>query len=138
MERIIKKFFDVVFMKWLVVGVVCFLVDYFLFLFIYDMTFLGKFVTLCNATSMGTATLLNYYLHRFWTFSSKKIQTTRIKQYVYNFALLWCISTLLLKFLLVIGLPPSFAKLLTAASTVPISYLTLRFLVFSSTRDIQT
>jgi putative flippase GtrA len=136
MGGVITKLFDVVFVKWLTVGILSFLLDYILFLFMYDLTFLGKFVTLCNAISMGTATILNYYLHRYWTFINKKIEISRIKQYLCNFVLLWCLSTLLLKLLLVIGLAPSYAKFITAISTVPISYLTLRFLVFNSTRYV--
>ena len=128
------KCVDSIFLKWLIVGGICFLTDYVLFLSLYNMTSIGRGVSLSNGISMGSATLLNYYLHRNWTFKSSKPKRVTFNQYIFNFFVLWCMSTLLLKFLLTMGAAPSYAKLIISIATVPISYIILRFYVFNSAK----
>ena len=126
---------DIVFVKWLVVGIFCFYIDYTIFLFLFTQTPFDKFVTVCNGLSMGSATIINYLLHKFWTFNSQKSRTSSLFPYLANFFSIWIIGTLLLKLMLVSGVKPGIAKIGTALITLPISYLALRFYVFSLKRS---
>ena len=130
MQRLMNVL-DVVFVKWLIVGISCFYIDYTIFLFLFTQTPFDKFVTLCNGLSMGSATIANYLLHKFWTFKSQKSRTSSLFPYLVNFFSVWIIGTLFLKLMLVAGVKPGLAKLSAAFITLPISYVALRFYVFS-------
>lgn len=135
MKILLPTFLDKVFIKWFLVGTFSFYLDYTIFIFLYTQTPFGKFVSFCNALSMGTATLVNFLLHNFWTFKSQKSLSSNLYPYLANFVAIWIVGTLFLKALIVAGLAPNFAKPSSALLTLPISYLTLRIHVFGTKKN---
>jgi putative flippase GtrA len=72
----------------------------------------------------------NYTAHYFWSFKSRSDHTMAGIKYLINLITFWSISTLLLKTLINTGLDPKIAKLIPIPIIAPLSFLSLRFLVF--------
>jgi putative flippase GtrA len=72
----------------------------------------------------------NYAAHYFWSFKSRSDHTNAGIKYLINLIAFWSISTLLLKMLINTGLDPKIAKLIPIPIIAPLSFLSLRFLVF--------
>jgi putative flippase GtrA len=72
----------------------------------------------------------NYAAHYFWSFKSRSDHIKAGIKYLLNLVAFWSISTILLKTLLNIGLDPKIAKLIPIPMIAPLSFLSLKFLVF--------
>jgi putative flippase GtrA len=72
----------------------------------------------------------NYTAHYFWSFKSRSDHTKVGIKYLINLMTFWSISTLMLKMLINTGLDPKIAKLIPIPIIAPLSFLSLRFLVF--------
>jgi putative flippase GtrA len=72
----------------------------------------------------------NYAAHYFWSFKSRSDHAKAGIKYLINLITFWSISTLILKTLINTGLDPKIAKLIPIPIIAPLSFLSLRFLVF--------
>jgi putative flippase GtrA len=72
----------------------------------------------------------NYAAHYFWSFKSRSDHKKAGIKYLINLITFWSISTLMLKMLINTGLDPKIAKLVPIPIIAPLSFLSLRFLVF--------
>ena len=113
--------------RWSAVGITTFVIDYILFLALYD---LSNSVFLANLISATIATSINYYTHHQWTFRSQQNHSSSGFKYLVNLTFWWFISTTVIKTLVVFGIDPKFAKLAPLVLIVPINYFVLNKIVF--------
>ena len=73
---------------------------------------------------------VNYAAHYFWSFKSRSDHKKAGIKFLISLITFWSISTLILKMLINTGLDPKIAKLMPIPIIAPLSYLSLRFLVF--------
>ena len=114
-------------LRWGAVGVATFVIDYTLFLALFD---LSNSVYLANLTSVTIATSFNYYTHHKWTFKSDQNHSRSGFKYLVNLTFWWIISTSVIKTLVVFGIDPKLAKLAPLVLIVPINYFVLNKIVF--------
>jgi putative flippase GtrA len=116
--------------RWGSVGVTTAIIDYTIFISIYSVISSLLVANFCaGLVSVG----FNYAAHYFWSFSSRSDHTKAGIKYLINLITFWGISTLLLKALVNAGLDPKIAKLIPIPIIAPLSFLSLRFLVFKKT-----
>ena len=113
--------------RWGTVGTTTFAIDYIIFLALFD---LSNSVFLANLISSTIATSINYYTHHKWTFRSEQNHSNSGLKYLVNLTFWWLISTTFIKFLVVLGVDPKFAKLAPLVLIVPINYFVLNKIVF--------
>ena len=113
--------------RWGLVGVTTATTDYLIFIFLYPVVSSVLVANFCaGLVSVG----FNYTAHYFWSFNSRSDHTKVGIKYLINLITFWSISTLLLKILITSGLDPKIAKLIPIPIIAPLSFLSLRFLVF--------
>jgi putative flippase GtrA len=113
--------------RWGVVGFITFVVDYILFLALFDLI---NSVYMANLISVTVATSFNYYTHHKWTFKSDQNHSQSGFKYLINLTFWWIISTSVIKTLVIFGIDPKFAKLAPLVLIVPINYFVLNKIVF--------
>jgi putative flippase GtrA len=112
--------------RWAVIGVITFTIDYMLFLILFDY---NKSVFLSNLISVTIATFFNYFMHHKWTFKTNQHHAISGVKYVLNNTFWWFVSTAIIKALVVLGVDPRFAKLAPLVF-VPVNYFVLNKIVF--------
>lgn len=117
------------FLKWGTVGLITFLLDYLIFIFLFNK---GYSVFFSNICSGSISIFFNYLSHYLWSFKSNINHLKSGFRYILNLVFFWTLGTLLLKFLISIGIEAKYAKLLPVPVLSPLSYLSLRFLVFKN------
>lgn len=112
--------------RWLIVGLVTYLVDTVIFLSLVGIY--GVFIS--NFVSASLALALNFSLHQIWSFKkTAPLKFTKVFKYLLQFLFTWIIATLIIYFCQsLIG--EFWAKTLSVALTAPIGYLLLKFWVF--------
>jgi len=113
--------------RWGVIGVTTFTIDYLLFLILFD---INKSVFISNLISVTIATFFNYYMHHKWTFKTNQHHANSGVKYLLNLTFWWLISTTIIETLVVLGVDPKFAKLAPLLFIVPINYFVLNKIVF--------
>ena len=113
--------------RWGTVGITTFAIDYIIFLALFD---LSNSVFLANLISTTIATFINYCSHHKWTFRSEQNHSNSGLKYLVNLTFWWLISTTFIKFLVVLGVDPKYAKLAPLVLIVPINYFILNKIVF--------
>ena len=113
--------------RWGVIGVTTFTIDYLLFLILFDF---NKSVFLSNLISVTIATSFNYYMHHKWTFRSNQHHANSGVKYLLNLTFWWFVSTTTIKALVELGVDPRFAKIAPLVFIVPINYFVLNKIVF--------
>lgn len=113
--------------RWAVIGVTTFTIDYLLFLILFDF---NESVYLSNLISVTIATSFNYYMHHKWTFKTNQYHAKSGVKYLLNLTFWWFISTTIIKALVESGVDPRFAKIAPLVFIVPISYFVLSKIVF--------
>jgi putative flippase GtrA len=72
----------------------------------------------------------NYLAHYFWSFKSQADHSKSGSKYLINLVIFWGLGTLLLNGLITAGIDPKIAKLIPVPFIAPLSFLSLKFLVF--------
>ena len=113
--------------RWGSVGITTFVIDYVIFLALFDFS---SSIFLANLISVTVATSFNYYIHHQWTFKSQQNHSLSGVKYLINLTFWWIISTSVIKTLVVFGIDPKLAKLAPLVLIVPINYFVLNKIVF--------
>ena len=113
--------------RWALVGTTTTIIDYIIFILLYSVI---TSVLVANFCAGLASVSFNYTAHYFWSFKSRSDHTKAGIKYLINLIAFWSIGTLLLKTLINTGLDPKIAKLIPIPIIAPLSFLSLRFLVF--------
>jgi putative flippase GtrA len=113
--------------RWALVGSATTIIDYIIFISLYSVI---TSVLVANFFAGLASVGFNYAAHYFWSFKSRSDHTKAGIKYLINLITFWSISTLMLKTLISAGLDPKIAKLIPIPIIAPLSFLSLRFLVF--------
>ena len=123
----INRYFNKSWLRWIVIGVTTFSIDYILFLSLYK---ISNSVVISNFFSAGLATLLNYILNYNWSFHSEKIKVKSSIKYFLNLIFWWLISTTIIATLISYKVSPEMAKIAPMIFIVPVNYFILKLFVF--------
>lgn len=121
------KYFEPAMIRWGSVGVTTFIIDYLLFISLFEVTLS---VFLANLISTSVATSINYYTHYRWTFKSNQNHSKSGLKYLLNLIFWWFVSTSMIKALIDLNIDPKIAKLAPIVLIVPINYFVLNKIVF--------
>ncbi len=121
------KYFDYSMVRWVLVGVSTTVIDYFIFIILYDPI---DSVFVVNLISSTVATSLNYFTHHRWTFKSDQNYSRSGIKYLVNLAFWWLISTSIIKALIVFNIDPKIAKLVPILLIAPLNYFVLNKIIF--------
>ena len=113
--------------RWALVGATTTIIDYIIFVLMYSVI---TSVLVANFCAGLVSVSFNYAAHYFWSFKSRSDHRKAGIKYLINLITFWSISTLMLKTLIGTGLDPKIAKLIPIPIIAPLSFLSLRFLVF--------
>ncbi len=120
--------------RWALVGVITFTIDYLIFISIYSLI---ESVLLANFCAGLVSISFNYSAHYFWSFKSQSDHSKSGIKYLFNLIIFWVVSTLLLKILITSGIDAKYAKFIPVPVIAPLSFLSLKFFVFSKPKIIQ-
>ena len=121
------KFFDASMLRWAVVGLSTTLIDYFMFISLYNWS---RSVFFSNLISASVATSINYFSHHRWTFKSDLNYTKSGIRYLINLIFWWFMSSSIIKSLIALNVDAKIAKLAPLLIIVPVNYFVLNHLVF--------
>jgi putative flippase GtrA len=121
--------FDYSMLRWVLVGITTTLIDYLIFITLYDRI---NSVFLVNLISAAVATSLNYITHHRWTFKSDQNHSLSMVKYLVNLAFWWLVSTSIIKALIVLNFDPKIAKLVPILLISPINYFVLNKIIFKN------
>jgi putative flippase GtrA len=127
MRSFLRRHLDWSMLRWAIVGVTTFIIDYSLFITLYgpiESVFLANFIAALFATSF------NYLLHHSWTFKSEQNHSRSTAKYLLTLLFWWLVGTSILKVLIVSGLDPRLAKFIPVVIVTPFNYFVLNYLVF--------
>ena len=114
-------------LRWGLVGTFTFILDYFLFLQLYENL---KSVLFSNMVSASIATAANYLAHHGWTFKSLQAHSSSGTRYIINFLFWWIVSSTIIKSLIIIDVDPKVAKIAPIIIIAPINFFVLKKIVF--------
>ena len=114
------------------VGTITFTVDYLVFILIYSLIDSVLFANFCAGL---ISISMNYLAHYFWTFKSKADHSRSGIKYLLNLIIFWVVGTLLLKTLVTEGVEAKYAKLIPVLFVASLSFLTLKFIVFTKPKS---
>ena len=109
-------------------GITTFVIDYTIFLILYAIT---PSVLIANFISGVFSISFNYLAQYSFSFKSDVMHSKSGAKYLINLIIFWGISTMLLKILISSGISPQYAKLIPVLIIAPLSFLSLKFLVFN-------
>ena len=127
MRHFIKRHLDWSMLRWAIVGVTTFIIDYSLFLLLYGPI---ESVFIANFFAASVATSFNYLMHHRWTFKSEEDHSRSTFKYLLTLIFWWLVGTSILKGLIVSGLDPRLAKFVPVIIVTPFNYFVLNYLVF--------
>lgn len=113
--------------RWFFVGAATFVIDYTLFLKVFEVT---NLVAFSNAISAVFSLSFNFSAHYYWTFSSSVSKLKSSLRYVLNSFGVWLVATSILKLLIVLGVQPEIAKFLPTILLMPLTFFTLKKFVY--------
>jgi len=113
--------------RWALVGATTTIIDYIIFISLYSVI---TSVLVANFCAGLASVSFNYAAHYFWSFKSRSDHKKAGIKYLINLITFWSVSTLILKILIGTGIDPKIAKLIPIPIIAPMSFLSLRFLVF--------
>lgn len=122
-----ERFLDYSVIRWGSVGVTTFVIDYLIFIFLFEVI---ESVFLANLISASVATIINYYAHHSWTFKSDQQHSSSSLKYLLNLFFWWFVSTSIIQALVVSNIDPKIAKLAPLVLIIPINYFVLNKMVF--------
>jgi putative flippase GtrA len=113
--------------RWALVGTTTAVIDYFIFTSMYSVI---TSVLIANFCAGLFSISFNYLAHYFWSFKSQDNHSKSGLRYLLNLVIFWSAGTLLLKVLISTGIDPKIAKLIPIPFIAPLSFLSLKFIVF--------
>lgn len=119
--------FNETILRWALVGFLTFIIDYISFLVFYINL---NNVLFSNFSAAIISITFNYLSHFFWTFKSQTSHYYSSYRYFLNLLLFWILSTILLSLLISVGVDAMVAKFIPIIVIAPISFLSLKFIVF--------
>ena len=114
--------------RWALVGMSTAVIDYVIFISMYSVI---KSVLIANFFAGLISITFNYLAHYFWSFKSEADHSKSGVKYLLNLITFWSISTLILNSLIASGIDPRIAKLIPIPFIAPLSFLSLKFIVFN-------
>ena len=114
-------------LRWAIVGIITFVIDYLIFIGIYSVI---TSVFFANFVAGLFSITFNYLAHYFWSFKSQADHGKSGSKYFINLVIFWSLGTVLLKGLITAGIDPKIAKLIPIPFIAPLSFLSLKFFVF--------
>jgi putative flippase GtrA len=126
-KGLINKYFDYSMLRWIAVGASTTLIDYLIFITLYEPI---NSVFVANLFSASVSTSINYYAHHRWTFKSDQNHSRSGSKYILNLIFWWLVSTSIIKALIVLDIDPRIAKLVPLLFIAPINYFVLNKIVF--------
>lgn len=114
--------------RWAIVGTITFMIDFLFFIGMYSVI---TSVLFANFLAGLFSITFNYLAHYFWSFKSQADHSKSGSKYFINFLIFWSLGTLLLKGLITAGIDPKIAKLILIPVIAPLSFLSLKFFIFS-------
>ena len=122
---LIKKYSSM--WRWALVGITTTVIDYLIFISMYSVI---TSVLVANFCAGLFSITFNYLAHYFWSFKSQSNHSKSGIKYLLNLIVFWSAGTLLLKVLITAGIDPKIAKLIPIPFIAPLSFLSLKFIVF--------
>jgi len=122
---LIKKYSSM--WRWALVGTTTAVIDYLIFISMYSVI---TSVLIANFCAGLFSITFNYLAHYFWSFKSQADHSRSGIKYLLNLIVFWSAGTLLLKVLITAGIDPKIAKLIPIPFIAPLSFLSLKFIVF--------
>ena len=113
--------------RWALVGITTTVIDYLVFISVYSV--ITSILTANFCAGIFSITF-NYLAHYFWSFKSQADHSKSGMKYLLNLVIFWSAGTLLLKVLITAGIDPKIAKLIPIPIIAPLSFLSLKFIVF--------
>jgi putative flippase GtrA len=113
--------------RWALVGISTAVIDYVIFISMYSVI---KSVLTANFCAGIFSITFNYLAHYFWSFKSEANHSKSGIKFLLNLIVFWSISTLILNSLITGGVDPKIAKLIPIPFIAPLSFLSLKFIVF--------
>ena len=113
--------------RWALVGMSTAVIDYVIFISMYSVI---KSVLIANFIAGLISITFNYLAHYFWSFKSEADHSKSGVKYLLNLITFWSISTLILNSLIASGIDPRIGKLIPIPFIAPLSFLSLKFIVF--------
>lgn len=113
--------------RWALVGMSTAVIDYVIFISMYSVI---ESVLIANFFAGLISITFNYLAHYFWSFKSEADHSKSGIKYLLNLITFWSISTLILNSLIASGIDPRIAKLIPIPFIAPLSFLSLKFIVF--------
>ena len=127
----IKNFIDLIrnntLLRWAVVGTTTSAIDYLIFIALFSLI---SSVIISNFFSGICSVTFNYLAHYSWSFKSNSNHSKSILKYFMNFFISWILGTLLLNYFITSGIDSKIAKLIPILIIAPLSFLSLKILVF--------
>jgi len=118
--------------RWALVGTITFMIDYLVFISVYALV---ESVILANSYAGLLSISFNYLAHYSWSFKSESNHSNSSIKYLINLIIFWGIGTLLLKILIDVGIQAECAKLIPVPIISPLSFLSLKFIVFNKLKS---
>ena len=115
--------------RWALVGMSTAVIDYVIFISMYSVI---KSVLIANFFAGLISITFNYLAHYFWSFKSEADHSKSGVKFLLNLITFWSISTLILNSLIASGIDPRIAKLIPIPFIAPLSFLSLKFIVFKN------
>ncbi len=119
--------------RWAIVGSTTTVIDYLIFISIYSVIVSVLVANFCAGLFSVT---FNYLAHFFWSFKSQANHSKSGVKYLLNQVIFWSAGTLLLKALITAGIDPRIAKLIPILFIAPLSFLTLKYFVFTASENL--
>ena len=113
--------------RWALVGTTTAVIDYFIFISMYSEI---TSVLIANFCAGLFSISFNYLAHYFWSIKTQDDHSKSGLRYLLNLVIFWSTGTLLLKVLISTGIDPKIAKLIPIPFIAPLSFLSLKFIVF--------
>ena len=122
---LIKKYSSI--WRWALVGITTTVIDYLIFISMYSVI---TSVLVANFCAGLFSITFNYLAHYFWSFKNQANHSKSGIKYLLNLIVFWSAGTLLLKVLITAVIDPKIAKLIPIPFIAPLSFLSLKFIVF--------
>lgn len=107
------------------------MIDYFIFVSMYSLI---KSVVTANFIAGLFSITFNYLAHYLWSFKSIVGHSNSALKYLANLIIFWTLNTLMLKALISSGTDAKIAKLIPMSLIAPLSFLSLKFIVFKKVK----
>lgn len=113
-------------LRWFLVGLSTFLIDYVLFVNLYAHLPL----LIANFFSTSVAVTYNFSLHKHWTFDNSTSHISAISRYALAMFFNYLLNSSVVKLSFLFEMSPFVSKFIAAGISAPVNYFVLRLFVF--------